>query len=320
MARARIPLLALATLLLSLPASAVTIDWVRVGDSGNAADDTGFGAVAYAYAISKFEITNAQYAAFLNAVGASDAFALYDERMGTSSVGGITRSGSDGSFGYATKAGFAQKPVNYVTFYDALRFANWLENGQPTGAQGGSTTEDGSYTITQAGIDTNTVARNPGARIVLTSEDEWYKAAYYDAVTGSYFEYPAGFEAQTACVLPGPDPNTANCAGRVGGPPFPGEPTDVGSYPGSPSPYGTFDQGGNLYELTEGRSGLGRIGRGGAYIADVQLLAAAERGSVGADLAFASIGFRLVLVPEPGTGLLVATGLVALAWRRRVGG
>ena len=123
---------------------------------------------------------------------------------------------------------------------------------------------------------------------------------------------------QPDCKAAPPGLRPANCVGEFGGPPVPGEPTDVGSYPGSPSPYGTFDQGGNLYELTEGRSGLGRIGRGGSWTADVELLSAAERGSVGADLAFASIGFRLVLVPEPGTGLLVAAGLVALTWRRRV--
>jgi hypothetical protein len=31
----------------------VTFDWATVGNPGNAADDTGFGAVDYAYRISK---------------------------------------------------------------------------------------------------------------------------------------------------------------------------------------------------------------------------------------------------------------------------
>ncbi len=43
-------------------------------------------------------------------------------------------------------------PVNFVSFWDGLRFANWLHNGQPTGAQGNSTTEDGAYTLTAGGI------------------------------------------------------------------------------------------------------------------------------------------------------------------------
>ncbi len=50
-------------------------------------------------------------------------------------------------------------PVNFVDFYDSLRFANWLHNGQPTGAQNNTTTEGGSYTITAAGIATNSIAR-----------------------------------------------------------------------------------------------------------------------------------------------------------------
>jgi len=51
----------------SAPASAVTFDWVTVGNPGNAADNTGFGSVADTYRISRYEVTNAQYAEFLNA-------------------------------------------------------------------------------------------------------------------------------------------------------------------------------------------------------------------------------------------------------------
>jgi hypothetical protein len=91
----------------------------------------------------------------------------------TARLGGITQSGSSGSFSYSVKTGFADKPVNFVSFYDSLRFANWLENGQPTGAQGNATTEDGAYTITAAGILANSITRNSGATIFLTSEDEW---------------------------------------------------------------------------------------------------------------------------------------------------
>ncbi len=61
----------------------------------------------------------------------------------------------------------------FVDFYDSLRFANWLHNGQPTGAQDNSTTEDGAYTITAEGIAANSITRNARATIFLTSEDEW---------------------------------------------------------------------------------------------------------------------------------------------------
>ena len=52
---------------LAAPAHAVTIDWVTVGDPGNAADTApaGYGDVADAFQIMKYEFTNQQYADFL---------------------------------------------------------------------------------------------------------------------------------------------------------------------------------------------------------------------------------------------------------------
>ena len=54
----------------------VNIDYVTVGNSGNAADPaTGslYGAVAYEYKIARNETTLSQYAEFLNATAATDA-------------------------------------------------------------------------------------------------------------------------------------------------------------------------------------------------------------------------------------------------------
>ncbi len=51
----------------------VVIDTVPVGDPGNV-DDThggGYGGVAETYNIGKYEVTNSQYAEFLNAAAAS---------------------------------------------------------------------------------------------------------------------------------------------------------------------------------------------------------------------------------------------------------
>jgi cysteine-rich repeat protein len=222
---------------------------VTVGDPENAADTAGYGAVADVYRISKYEVTNAQYAEFLNAVADTDTYDLYNTDMasGYLSSGGITRSGSSGSYEYSAIAGRGDMPVNYVSFYDALRFANWLHNGQPTGAQDNSTTEDGAYTITAQGIADNSITRNAGATIFLTSEDEWYKAAYYDASTLSYNPYPFadGYNGAVCEVPPGTTSHSANCQYAAG------NLTDVGAYTGSPSEYGTFDQGGNLWEWNE---------------------------------------------------------------------
>ena len=309
--------------LVGAPASAVTIDWVTVGDPGNACDVQAggcFGAVDYVYKISKYEVTNAQYAEFLNAVAAADPNGLYDTGMESTIWGGITRSGTDGSYTYAVKAGFADKPVDFVSFWDALRFANWIHNGQPTGAQDSSTTEDGAYTITAQGIVDNSITRNAGATIFLTSEDEWYKAAYYDAVSATYFDYPTGTDAQTGCVLPASDTgNSANCWPATS--PL-GALTDVGAYPLSGGPYGTFDQGGNVSELNEVVIlGLYRGLRGGSWLSAPNVLAASLQGLYYAAGEDSKVGFRVAsLVPEPGAGLLVMTGLLGVAgWRRRRG-
>jgi formylglycine-generating enzyme required for sulfatase activity len=307
--------------LLAGTAPAVTIDWVTVGDPGNAADTTGYGAVGYTYKISKYEVTNTQYAEFLNAVAATDTNALYNTDMGDdATVGGITQSGVSGSFTYNVKAGFEDKPVVFVSFWDALRFANWLHNGQPTGAQDNSTTEDGAYTITAQGIADNSITRNAGATIFLTSEDEWYKAAYYDAVSATYFDYPAGTDTQTACVAPASDTgNSANCNNAVGAL------TDVGAYTLSDSPAGTFDQGGNAYEWNETiffypPSLSFRGGRGGGWNNDPSELSASLFAETLPASEFQNTGFRVASLPEPSTSLLVAAGLLAVAgWRRRSG-
>ena len=210
-------LVGLAILAMAPAASAeVAFDWVTVGDPGNACDTQPqgcIGSVGETYRIAKFEVTNSQYAEFLNAVAATDTHGLYITTMGdpiSPGFGGITRSGSSGSFSYSTISGRENMPVNLVTFWDAARFANWLHNGQPTGAQDDTTTEDGAYTLTPTGIANNTVARNAGAAIFLPSDDEWYKAAYYDPGVPTYYDYPAGTDSPTPCALPGPTANTAN--------------------------------------------------------------------------------------------------------------
>ncbi len=315
-------LLAAATNALASPASAVSIDWVTVGDPGNACDDQPqgcFGAVAYAYQIAKVEVTNDQYAEFLNAVGDADPNGLYNTNMGTSVYGGIMRSGGSGSFSYGVIAGRGNLPVTYASSFDALRFANWLQNGQPdTGAQTIETTEGGAYTFAGA---TTAGPRNPLATIFLASEHEWYKAAYYDALSTSYFDYPAASNTLPACAAPSAAPNSANC--NFAAPGF--TLTDVGSYPGAASPYGTFDQGGNVSEWNEALLGgfpttlpTTRVLRGGSFVEGASSTGASSRDAINPSTDQFDIGFRLVNVPEPGTGLLVLAGMLSLAgWRRR---
>jgi formylglycine-generating enzyme required for sulfatase activity len=206
-------------------------------------------------------------------------------------------------------------PVVFVSFYDAIRFANWMHNGQLSGAQDTTTTEDGAYTITPQGIADNSIQRNAGATIFLPSEDEWYKAAYHDALgleASSYFDYLAGSDTQTICSAPTADPNHANCNNQVL------ELTDVGSYSGSPSPWGTFDQGGNVREWNEAViEEIARGFRSGSWIDGRASLSVVSRRFGDPQIEDDNAkGFRHASIPEPGTGLLVALGMVGLAHLR----
>jgi formylglycine-generating enzyme required for sulfatase activity len=264
--------------LLATPASAVTIDWVSVGNAGNAADTpstncfaASCGSVAYDYQISKYEVTSAQYAEFLNAVdaGGSNTLELYDGLMLSTGIE-FDAGGASGSK-YVVTSGFANKPVGAVSFYDSLRFSNWLNNGQ-----GGASTETGAYTLlggTATPSNGLTVTRNGGANIFLPSENEWYKAAYYSP-GGVYFDYPSGTDAATVCAAPTATANRANCSVAVGGV------TNAGAYTNSASPYGTYDQGGNVREWNEQIvDGSARGIRGGSYIFSASSLAASSPGS-----------------------------------------
>jgi len=301
----------LVLLLIASPVSAVTIAWTPVGNPGNPADQGGFdgavGSVAYDYQIGTYEVTNAQYVEFLNAKAASDPYGLYNTQMG-SGFGGITRSGVDGSYSYSVRRDRGDMPVNYESFYDALRFVNWLNNGQ-----GNGDTETGAYTLlggTAVPSNGTTVARNAGATIVLPTEDEWHKAAYYSP-GGVYYDYPAGSNAQTICAAPTSTPNRANCQNAVG------DFTIVGSYSGSASPYGTFDQGGNAEEWTETNILGNRVVRGGYFSFPFPLESASASKSEGpTDENSTYHGFRVAMIPEPDTGLLVIAGLVGLARSR----
>jgi MYXO-CTERM domain-containing protein len=290
-------------------ASAVSIDWTLVGDPGNACDTQSqgcFGAVGYAYDIGTYEVTNAQYAEFLNFKAASDPLALYN------SSSSIVQSGSSGGYSYSVFPGRDDMPVQYVSVYDAMRFANWLNNGQGSGD-----TETGAYTLlggTATPSNGTTVTRNAGATIVLPSEDEWYKAAYYDALSASFFDYPAGSDTQIVCSAPTASANRENCGNAVG------DVTIRGSYTGSPSPYGTYDQGGNVYEWNEWISGSFRGMRGGSWANVATDAAASSRPNFTPTVNSAYIGFRVAMVvPEPDTGLLAMVGLLGLAVRRRRG-
>jgi len=312
---------------------------MAVGNLGNAGeqsrlaeygDETYYGRVDYDYRMGKFEVTAGQYTEFLNAVAATDTYALYSTLMWSSSYGcKIQQTGSSGSYSYSVAADRADRPVNYVSWGDAARFANWLTNGMPTGAQGLTTTEDGSYLLDGATSNAALLAvtrKDPedGGRYYIPTEDEWYKTAYHknDGVTGNYFDSPTSSDAVSSNVLMDPDPgNNASFydSGYTIGSPY--YRTEVGEFELSESPYDTFDMGGNVWEWNEAiLSGSYRGLRGGSFNHSGSYLHASFRnaGYYPTD-EYQNIGFRVAEVPEPATMSLLSLGGLALLRRRSPG-
>jgi formylglycine-generating enzyme required for sulfatase activity len=307
-----------------MPTGQTSLELVPVGDVGNAADTTGYGRVNYAYNIGKYEVTAGQYTAFLNAVAATDTYGLYNMWSDSYYSCKINRTGTSGSYSYSVASDWANRPVNYVSFGDSMRFANWMQNGQPTGLQNARTTEDGAYFVNGATSYTalQAVARKSNWQWAVTSEDEWYKAAYYKggSTNAGYWMYPT--QSNTA---PGQDMNDAsgNNANYYTAPyAYPidsGRYTTVaGEFQNSDSAYGTFDQGGNVWEWNEAiiygsYRGL-RGGSFGDYDGDLQ---AGYRYDDDPTFESHYIGFRLSQVPEPASMGLLGIGVLGLFAGRR---
>jgi len=323
---------------------AVMIDTVPVGNPGNLGESQPsgtFGAVGYNYRIGKTEVTNAQYTEFLNGVDPAGAntLGLYSGNMSLDPRGGINFNvGAANGSKYQIKLGRDNNPVIYVSWYDSIRFSNWLHNGQGSG-----NTEDGAYTLLGSSptpFNGNSLTRNVGAKWWLPSENEWYKAAYHknDGITANYWDYPTSTDALPDSDQPpgsgAPDPsNTANFYGFdgsangyddgyavTGSTSFPtgNALTNVGAYTWAPSPYGTFDQGGNVYEWNEALfSGPTRVARGGWWNDEYYMLRASNTSGGNPSSDYDSVGFRVASIPEPGSATLCVVGVITWILRKR---
>lgn len=307
----------------------IIIDTVPVGNPGNAADTAihsgnpaGQGSVGYNYNIGKYEVTAGQYTAFLNRVAATDTYGLYNTSMSRTDYGsGITRSGASGSYTYSVNAAFVNRPVNFVSWGDSARFANWLHNGQPTGAQDLSTTEDGAYYLNGAtsGAALLAVNRESDWRWAITSEDEWYKAAYYNPAASNYYDYPTSSYSVPGQDLSDVSGNNANYYGESYPIQSPYYTTVIGEFQNSDSPYGTFDQGGNVWEWNEALLFASARGlRGGAFNQNDDYLYALSRYYLYPTDEYAYfLGFRVSELPEPTSMALLAFGVLGMTVTRR---
>ena len=204
------------------------------------------------------------------------------------------------------------KPVNFVSLWDAARFTNWLTSGN---------TETGVYNLggvrfpTNDSITRDITAWNAGG-VAIASADEWYKAAYYSGSAAGadgdgYWTYAHQSNALTTA-----DANYGDSGvGTV---------TDVGLYSDAASYYGTFDQVGNVMEWNEAIFGDNRSLRGGSYFGNLFLQSGSQY-SFEANSGSNDIGFRitsLAPIPEPSAyaAIVGMLGLsIALCRRKRRG-
>lgn len=335
--RSWLPVSAVLVVVLAVPARAVTMDFVRVGDAGNKATSGGWGAVNYDYAIGKYEVTIQQYADFLNAVAQSDPYGLWAFDMGDNrAIRGIARSGSSGSYTYTvmtpsgtTPAGAnspGNRPITLVSWFDAARFANWMHNGQGSGS-----TETGAYTLLDGQTSGTAPVKNANAIYWIPTEQEWFKAAYYSPLlasgSGGYYTYATQSNTAPGNTI-GSGSNQANyyagdyAVTQQTFAPNQNYLTNVGAFTASASYYGTFDQSGNVSEWSDGNgTGTNLSNFGGSYMNDAtQVSQLGMVRPISSSNQSTILGFRLAAVPEPSTYAMALAGAACggfSLWQRR---
>jgi len=287
-------------------ANAFTMDFVTIGNPGNAADTTGnpnpAGSVAYTYNLAKYEVSRDMINK-ANAAG-SLGISMYDMSS------------------YGNRVNL---PANGISWNEAATYVNWLNTSKGYQAAykfSGSTFQ--LWSSTDVGYNANNMFRNSLAKYVIANSDEWYKAAYGN-LDGTWNNFPTGSDNIPDPVASGTAANTA-----VYGQSFymgPG-PADINNA-GGLSPYGTMGQGGNVWELIETAydgsndiAGESRMARGGDWSFSNSLSRLFDASTFGtADPVSESmfIGFRVAMIPEPSSLSLLALGgvVVALGRRRR---
>jgi formylglycine-generating enzyme required for sulfatase activity len=273
-----------------------TVDFVSISQTNNTADTTGYGAVPYEYRASIYEI----------------------------SQNDITKATASGMSNVTAGAWTGNQPAANISWYEAAAFVNFLNtNSGKTAAYdlawNGSAWSMALWSSEQAWTAGGTnLYRNKNAFYFLPSENEWYKAAYYNAAGTNYFLYPTGSDTAPTAVASGTNAGSAvyNSVASV--------PAIVDSA-GGLSPYGTMGQGGNVFEWTESAfAGTNRFSsefrarRGGNYVNSEDRLRSSTRVFFDPSFENGNVGFRVASIPEPSTyALLLMAGAGWLLWKRR---
>ena len=274
------------------------MDFVTIGNPGNAADTTGSpnpaGAVAYTYNIGKYEVSR-------------------DMVLKASTAGGLGLTLADmTSYG----ANGANKPATGINWYEAAKFVNWLNTSK--GYQAAYLFDgSGNYQIwSSVRAAQNNLFRHKDAQYFLPSMDEWYKAAYSNSA-GTWFNYPNGSDSMPTMVSGGTASGSAVYMQTA-----PADVRDAGGL----SAFGTMAQGGNVREWVESAFTQPndlpdeiRGARGGYWNSWLDLGSLAN-GNFFPTSEDSFTGFRVAMVPEPTSLSLLALGgvLVALGRRKRI--
>lgn len=288
-------------------ANTFDLDFVSIGNAGNAADNTTYGSVGYNYQMGVNEVSRGMIDKY-NAIGGGPALTLND----------MTSSGGNG----------ANRPATGVSWNEAARFVNWLNTSKGYSLAYQFDTAGGNDNIAlwepgDAGYNAANLFRNANAHYYLPSEDEWYKAAYYDPAAnsgaGGYWNYATGSDSAPTAVASGTTSGTAvyNQSYATG-------PADI-TNAGGLSAYGTMAQGGNVQDMCESALDLSndlidesRVHRGGLWIHTSGDLASSVRSYVGPEgFGVGGVGFRVAAVPEPSGVLLTLIGMMGVVLRRK---
>ena len=290
-------------------ANQFSIDFVTIGNPGNAADTTGSpnpaGSVAYTYNIGKYEVSRDMITK-ANAAG-NLGITLYD--MTYYDGNGLNR------------------PANGISWNEAARFVNYLNTSK--GYQAAYLFDgSGNFQLwSSVRASGNNLFRHKDAYYFLPSMDEWYKAAF-GSPTGNWYDYATGSDAEILAVSSGTEPGTVvyTTHDKNWNVLFaPNGPSDIANA-GGLSPYGTMAQQGNVNEWLEsafdGSNNLAtedRVTLGGAWNNFVEIINSSSRWYLPPQNDSTNdTGFRVAMIPEPSSlSLLLAGGAVLMAGRRR---
>ena len=289
-------------------ANTFTMDFVTIGNAGNADDDTGYGAVGYTYRMGVNEVSRGMIDAY-NALSGGPTLTMSD----------MTSYGGNG----------VNRPATGISWNEAARFVNWLNTSNGYSAAYKFTTGNGNDNIAlwdalDFGYDAANPFRNSNAHYYLPSEDEWYKAAYYDPNAngglGGYWNYATGSDTAPTAVASGTTSGTA-----VYGQAVATGPADI-TNAGGLSAYGTMAQNGNVWEWGESgytapndSAGESRVIRGGLWGSLSGSLASSSRTNTSPTNEYNSVGFRVAAVPEPSAFLMTLIGTIGVVLRRKRG-